>query len=155
MELLRRYEMSREEILRMMPQILENVGVYGGEEMSEETDLNEWIVDSLMFISFIVELENAFQIQIPDEYLQHETIASIRGLVDIIQQIKSSESSIGNLEEYEDLNEELQILKREIDELYLELKGDVSKEQSDKILVEIADKRTIIRDIECLMRDLK
>ena len=147
--------MSREEILNMMPQILENVGVYGGEAMTEETDLNDWIVDSLMFISFIVELENAFQIQIPDEYLCHETIASIRGLVDIIQQIKSNDLSIGNSEEYEDLNEELQVLKREIDELYLELKDDVSKEQSDKILVEIADKRTIIRDIECLLKDLK
>lgn len=147
--------MSREEIFEMMPQVLENVGVYGGEMMNEETDLNEWIVDSLMFISFIVELENAFQIQIPDEYLQHETISSIRGLVDIIQQIKSNESSIGNSEEYEDLNGELQILKREIDELYSELEGDISKEQSDKILVEIADKRTIIRDIECLMEGLK
>ena len=36
---------------------------------NNDIDLSEYIIDSLQFISFIVEIENKFGIEIPDELL--------------------------------------------------------------------------------------
>lgn len=146
--------MNKEEIIKLIPSVLESIGVFGAETMDEETDLNEWIVDSLMFISFIVELENVFEVQIPDALLQHETISSLRGLADIIFGLKEESNTKKNCEECEDLENEIKSIKKIIDELYDKLKGDLTKDEQDEILVEIADKRTIIRDIECMIADI-
>ena len=147
--------MNKEDIIKRIPSVLESIGVFGAETMDEETDLNEWIIDSLMFISFIVELENVFEVQIPDALLQQETISSLRGLADIIFGLKEEGDKKRNSEECEDLENEIKSIKKLIDELYDKLKGDLTKEEQDEILVEIADKRTIIRDIECMIADMK
>lgn len=146
--------MNKEDIIKRIPSVLESVGVFGVEIMDEETDLNEWIVDSLMFISFIVELENVFEIQIPDALLQHETISSLRGLTDIIFGLKEEGDTKKNNEEYEDLEKEMKTIKRIIDELYDKMKENLTKDEQDKILVEIADKRAMIREIEHMIADM-
>lgn len=102
-----------------------------------------------------MELENVFEVQIPDALLQHETISSLRGLADIIFGLKEEGDTKRNSEECEDLENEIKSIKKLIDELYDKLKGDLTKDEQDEILVEIADKRTIIRDIECMIADMK
>lgn len=48
-------------------EILNNLGI--SDEICDLTLLTECLSDSIMFISFIVELEEYFSIEIPDEYL--------------------------------------------------------------------------------------
>lgn len=146
--------MNKEDIVKRIPMVLESIGVFGATTMDQETDLNDWIIDSLMFISFIVELENVFEVQIPDSLLQHETISSLRGLADIILGLQEESSSERNCEERTDLENEIKSIKKLIDELYDKLKGDLTQDEQDEILVEIADKRAMIRDIECMIKDL-
>lgn len=57
-------------------------------------------------------------------------------------------------EERAELEDEIEIIKETIEKLYEKLKGDLSKEEQDEILVEIANERTMIRDIECMIADL-
>lgn len=147
--------MNKKEIIKLIDNALESIGIMHDEVLNEETDLNEWIVDSLMFISFIVELENIFEIQIPDYLLQHETISSIRGLADIIMELKENSDSTEKSDEQKDLEAELVILRKNINDLYEHLKGDLTQVERDEILVQIADQRTMIRDIECMIEDLK
>ena len=51
----------------------ENIGVF-----IEEGDLHslvsDYISDSIMFVGFMVELENLFDVNIPDEYLLEEDL---------------------------------------------------------------------------------
>ena len=58
-------------------------------------------------------------------------------------------------EECEDSENEIKSIEELIDELRHKLKGFLTKDEQDEILVEIADKRTIIRDIECMIADMK
>lgn len=50
-----------------------NIGIF-----IDESDLSglvsDYIFDSLMFVGFIVEIENIFEISIPDEYLLDENL---------------------------------------------------------------------------------
>lgn len=146
--------MNKNEIIDLIYKALENIGIMHDEMFNEETDLNEWIVDSIMFISFIVELENIFEIQLPDPLLQHETISSVRGLADIIMELKENSDLVEKSDEQRDLENELKSMKKNISNLYEHLKGDLSQEEREEFLVEIADQKAIMRDIECLLADL-
>lgn len=69
-------------------QAINSVGLmYTREELENET-LGDLIPDSITYISFIVELEQIFGIEIPDEYLQPEKISSLDAVVDIIESLK-------------------------------------------------------------------
>ena len=59
---------------------------------NEEDDINlqEYIVDSLQFISFILELERTFDIEFPDEMLLYESIQSLNGLASMVELLVSS-----------------------------------------------------------------
>lgn len=47
---------------------LQNIGVYiAKEDFSMDLKIRDFIEDSLTFISFFVEIENLFDIEIPDE----------------------------------------------------------------------------------------
>lgn len=146
--------MNKQTVIEQIHQALENIGVICIDPLDKNTNLNELIVDSFMFISFIVELENIFEIQIPDYLLTHETISSLQGLADIIVGL-SEENSGQESPEICDLKREKYLISTQINELLDRSKGDLSKEEIDDILVEIADKRTIIKDIECMIKDMQ
>jgi acyl carrier protein len=68
--------------------ILEESGLYIDRESPEEDlDLREYIVDSVQFMGFIVEIENQFDIEIPDEVLAYDNLASLNGLTSVIESI--------------------------------------------------------------------
>lgn len=48
---------------------LDNIGIIVDEEIYMETELSKYIPDSISFITLIVELEQYFNIEIPDEFL--------------------------------------------------------------------------------------
>lgn len=134
---------------------LKRAGVTEVDGLTGDTDLREWIVDSMMFISFIVELENEFSIQIPDNLLEYDTIASVDGLLNIIESLKD------NTFEDVSFNEEIEDLEREREEIIvdiqtLELLSETKdSEEKQQIKDQIADKRTLLKDIECMILDLK
>jgi acyl carrier protein len=49
--------------------------------------IDEDIDDSLTYISFIVEIEEEFNISIPDEYLQADIIETYDDVAEMIQQL--------------------------------------------------------------------
>lgn len=69
-------------------EILEESGLYVERKSSEEDiDLREYIVDSVQFMSFIVEIESQLNIEIPDEVLAYDSLASLNGFASILQSI--------------------------------------------------------------------
>ena len=63
--------------------LLENNGVVI-ESDDGDLDLRNYSIDSVVFISFIVDLEHEFSIAIPDEYLTIELLQSINGLTNLV-----------------------------------------------------------------------
>lgn len=56
---------------------LENIGIEVDRQTEDDIDLREYINDSLIFISVIIELEKMLDIEIPDEMLLFENFASL------------------------------------------------------------------------------
>lgn len=52
-------------------------------------DLREYIVDSLEFVSFIMEIEQHFEIEIPSELLIYDNIKSTVGFANMINEMKA------------------------------------------------------------------
>ena len=65
-------------------QCLEEIGCIVDEETE---DLSEIIVDSVMYISFIVEIEELFCIEIPDEYLAQDNLMSVSDICVLVDDL--------------------------------------------------------------------
>lgn len=73
-------------------QCLNNIGIVM-EKTDEDFDLNEYGLDSLQFISFIVEMENCFDIEFPDELLVMDTMTSFNAFTNIIEGLINDKES--------------------------------------------------------------
>ena len=60
--------MSYEDVKEKMLMALDEIGIIV-DSTQEDFDLQEYIIDSLSFISFIVNLEQQLDIEIPDDML--------------------------------------------------------------------------------------
>lgn len=72
-----------EEIKRIIKEELENLGVII-EINDDDLDLNDIDINSLTFITFIVNLEERLAIEIPDELLSMEAFKSLNGFSTMI-----------------------------------------------------------------------
>ena len=81
--------MEFDKIRKAILKLLENNGIVI-ESDEGDLDLRNYSIDSIMFISFIVDLENEFSIAIPDEYLTIELLQSIDGLTNLIIELINS-----------------------------------------------------------------
>lgn len=54
------------------------------EYIGQDIDLREYIVDSIQFIGFIVDVEDTFGIEISDEYLQYDSIMSLHAFAQLV-----------------------------------------------------------------------
>ncbi len=78
--------MSREEIKKGIITCFQNVGIMIPlDDISDDLEIQEYIEDSIMFITMIIELENHFGIEIPDEYLLPEMLSNLGSLTDIVE----------------------------------------------------------------------
>ena len=59
-------------------EVLNELGIETEDIGENDVDLTEFIVESIMFISFIVELEDKLGIEIPEELLDINSIKSYR-----------------------------------------------------------------------------
>lgn len=76
--------MIREEILSCFS----NLGIIIDDAETNFT-LAEYLVDSVAFISFLVELEQKFDIEISDEYLIQGRIENFEDIVNIVEDLIS------------------------------------------------------------------
>ena len=51
----------------------------------KDLDLRDYIADSIQFISFIVAVENKFNIEVPDECLKYDSISSVYSFAEMIK----------------------------------------------------------------------
>ena len=63
-----------------------------------ELDFKEMQMDSFMFICIIVALEEAFGMEIPDEYLIFEKLNCVKAFYDLLLELKQSSQSESNNE---------------------------------------------------------
>ena len=72
-----------EKIRATVIQCFQNVGVFL-DSSQQDISINEYDLDSIAYISFIVEIEKALQIEVPDTYLQYDNFTSLNGFVNIL-----------------------------------------------------------------------
>ena len=77
------YDNIKEEVVK----ILENNGVVVQMENDGDAILDIADIDSITFISFIVDIENTFEIAIPDELLSLMIIQSLNGFVCVLSEL--------------------------------------------------------------------
>lgn len=53
----------------------------------QDMDIRDYIADSIMFISFIIELEKKLEIEFPDELLLIDTLSSLSGFTYLLAEI--------------------------------------------------------------------
>ena len=63
--------------------IMQRIGLFF-DDVSIDDSIQTILTDSIMFITFIIELEQEFEIEIPDEYLIPERIGTLRQLDSIL-----------------------------------------------------------------------
>lgn len=68
-------------------QCLANVGVFVDASLKEDLFIVDYIEDSIVFISFIVELEEMFNFEMPDEYLVTGELETLDDFCNIINTI--------------------------------------------------------------------
>lgn len=76
--------------LEKLRECFERIGIIV-DDLDEVTELMDIIEESVTFITFIVELEDVFEIEIPDEYLLPGKLVLIE---DVLQMIDILESGV-------------------------------------------------------------
>jgi len=100
---------------------IEKVGIVGASGTETDVDLCEFIEDSITFITFIVELENEFQIEFPDDLLLLETISSLYGLCEIIESLVNTNIKKESSNDTDDIYDEIKQLQLEVNEIQEEM----------------------------------
>lgn len=75
-----------ENIRQKILELMSDIG-YFIEDASIDVDIRDYIIDSIEFIGFIVQLEEKFNISFPDEYLMIDTLESLNGLANLLSSI--------------------------------------------------------------------
>lgn len=79
-------------------QCLENVGVYINQDLiKDDLFIVDYIEDSIVYISFIVELEEMFNFEMPDEYLVTGEMETINDFCSTINMILQKQARAGNI----------------------------------------------------------
>ena len=73
-------------------QALDNIGVFV-ESQEEDLDLREYILDSVQFISAIIQIEDEFGIEIPSELLLHDNLASFNSFSKMIEDLSENKTN--------------------------------------------------------------
>ena len=66
------------------------------DETEKNFDISDFITDSLTYVSFIVELENLFSIEIPDEYLSNDALKTYVDVINMIEILSTDSLSEDN-----------------------------------------------------------
>lgn len=73
------------EIKNTIFDILDKSGIYiDSTEINQDLDLREYLLDSLQYVCFIVELEERLSVELDDEVLIFDNLSSINGFINLI-----------------------------------------------------------------------
>ena len=75
------------EVQKKILQVLDNMGILIEDEdvynedgtETKDFDLTEYILDSLQFITFLIDLEQCFQLEMPEDMLLYDNLQSFGG----------------------------------------------------------------------------
>ena len=85
-------------VFNVVSKCLENIGLIidiTNLDLSD-VDLTEYGMDSLAFISFIIDVEQQLDIIIPEEILQYDILQSLNGFVNLLTQVYDDQKSMPN-----------------------------------------------------------
>ncbi len=77
------------ETVNRLKECLHSIGVIF-EEDKENFLLSDVVEDSLMFVTLITEIEQEFEIEIPDEYIVPGRLASFKDLVEMVEELSAA-----------------------------------------------------------------
>lgn len=69
---------------------LETVGIFLDPSEDEDINICEYGMDSMGYIIFICEVETCLGVEIPDEYLNIQSVVSLNKLTSIVSQLKGA-----------------------------------------------------------------
>lgn len=64
------------------------------DDVSIDEDIQTILSESIIFITFIIEIEQEFNIEIPEQYLNPETIGSLRQLDSLLLELVSQNKKV-------------------------------------------------------------
>ncbi len=76
------------EIKKIIVKTLEEQGIFI--ELEEDVNLLEYNIDSITFMSIIIELESQLNIEFPDELLSYDSLRSLNGFATLILELKKN-----------------------------------------------------------------
>ena len=80
-----------EKVKKSILTFFEENGIYIDTELTnEDVDLREYLIDSMQYIYFLVELERMLNTELPDEVLMYENLTSLNGFANQIAVIINS-----------------------------------------------------------------
>lgn len=77
--------MDRQEIENKVWEILDNLGVI--ERENDKTIIHFEEIDSIQLVSIIVDIEECFNVEIPDEYINPEFLFSFDHIVNVVAEL--------------------------------------------------------------------
>ena len=80
------------DIKNMIFNTMDSIGIYIDDisndiQQHEDIDLREYVLDSIQFISLIVEIEKNLEIEIPDELLFYDKLSSLNAFIQMISDL--------------------------------------------------------------------
>lgn len=81
--------MTRTNVRKQIIQLLANNFIFIDCDNEQDVDLALYIIDSIQFMSFLVELERTFSIRIPDELVNFDNLRFLNQICTIIEELKS------------------------------------------------------------------
>ncbi len=77
--------LTRQEIEEKVWEILDNLGVV--EKEGEKAVIHNEEIDSIQLVSIIVEIEENFDVEVPDEYMNPEFLLSFDHIVEVVEEL--------------------------------------------------------------------
>lgn len=75
-----------EKIEEKLNKILHDMGfIIFEDEESDDVNLQNYIIDSIQFVDFIVRIEEEFKILLPDEFLDYSNLYSMCGFGEMLE----------------------------------------------------------------------
>ena len=75
--------------ISLIDKCFNNIGIII-DNLGEESLIEDYLEDSMSYISFIVEIEQEFDIEVPDEYLLPDRLKTICDILDMINMLRSN-----------------------------------------------------------------
>ncbi len=79
--------MDKQVIKMKLFECFEDAGIFIDEDCPEGIQLNNFIEDSIQFITLIVEIESAFDIEVPDEFLVIANFNTVDSVCDMLTEL--------------------------------------------------------------------